>query len=265
MYRNIFHHLLPKKNKGPLGNVNSFIIYYHAIEQTILTKLTAYDLIILEPRQISKTQVHELRQAKPEQPFLFGYVSIMQTPHWNEMRRNSVKKNDYFLEHGAPRFFPQWGSYLMDLRSENYRKILIEEIHQQIASKHLSGIFLDTVDDIDHSVMEHNVRQEMGLAYKEFLTEMIRTFPNLLLIQNRGFDQLDEVGSFLHGILWEDWNGKQIADEWVIYQLTRMKNLQKQGIQIFCVSEENRPIHKKTARSLGFIHLVASSGYNTLD
>jgi hypothetical protein len=93
---------------------------------------------------------------------------------------------------------------------------------------------------------------------------MVQRAPALKLLQNRGFDSLPYVGAKLYGLLWEDWRGDLVRDEWVRLRLDMLERWRRSGMQVLTVSADAQTVHAKSARERGFVHLTCAQGYHTL-
>lgn len=245
----------------PLDHVENFAIYYGEPAEPALEQLKNKDLVIIEPLLFSIQQITSIRSAGT---LTFGYLSVMESPSWNQGRMSSLIPSDYLLQANKDRIhFPEWDSYLMDLRQKHYRVLLLAEIQTSIQDKGLDGLFLDTVGDIDDYIYEPSVVIQMRQAYQELLQDIRRIFPNLLLIQNRGFDSLDYSASFIHGLLWEDWRGEWRQDLWMKKRVERLQMEQKRQLKVFSISLKRDTASEKEARKLHFIHASQPDGYNT--
>ncbi|WP_187434449.1 endo alpha-1,4 polygalactosaminidase [Paenibacillus methanolicus] len=217
--------------------------------------LAQTDLAVIEPRQWQAEDIKALREAGTA---VYGYLSVMETPKWNETRWAAVNDDMRLLVRGQPVRFEQWDAELMDLRSAAYRELLLAEIGELAARVPLDGIMLDTVGDIEEYVPEAQ-RPAMGEAYKTWLEEAARRNPKLRWLQNRGFAQLEACAPLLSGMLWEGWNGHEAGGEWVRQRTELLRRLRKGGLGLLASSTDPSPIHGETARAHGFVHWVSMS------
>ncbi|MBL0389025.1 endo alpha-1,4 polygalactosaminidase [Tumebacillus sp. ITR2] len=225
--------------------MKTFQIYYGPVTTEI--SLWGYDMVIVEPRHVN---VEQVRAWKAAGTVVIGYLSVLETPTWNEAR--------YVKTRGlrSYRHFPEWDSYLMDIRDLTYQGILLQEVLDVILVKEMDGVFLDTVGDMEEYVAETRLREEMFAAYRDFLQRLKVLAPEAMLIQNRGFDTLPLVKSWLDGVLWEDWRGELYQDAWVQERLRLLRD-----VRVFTVSASSDPVHEKTSRKLGFTHLTRDTDY----
>ncbi|WJH35020.1 endo alpha-1,4 polygalactosaminidase [Paenibacillus sp. CC-CFT747] len=243
---------------GPFQQVNSYTIYYGEATPERMAQLKRKNLVIIEPHQFTAGQIQEIRKAGT---LVIGYLSVMESPVWNQARMTKLQAGDYLLNNGQRIRFAEWNSYLMDLRSRHYRTVLLEEIRSSIAGKGLDGIFLDTVGDMDDRLTDQKVQTEIRQAYRGFLQETSAKFPALTLIQNRGFDTLPYSLPYLDGFLWEDWRSTWKQNVWMKQRVQQLQLAQQGGLKVFSVSTRKDAGAAKAASQLNYVHLDAAGGY----
>jgi hypothetical protein len=246
------------KHNGPLDQVKQYIIYYGALNSSVMAGLKQVDMAIVDPHHFSVEQVQELQAAGTS---LWGYISVMEWPSWNVTREKALQDTDFLRLHGSRRHFPTWDSYLMDLRQAHYREVLLEEIKNQLVDKSFHGVFLDTVGDIDDYMDDYLLSSEMIESYLKLLSEIQSQSPQLGRLQNRGFEFLDQTAPYLDGFLWEGWQEDQTDHVWVQHQLKKLTKWRKAGLKLFSVSCEPQANDGKKAKRHGFIHLTRYKGY----
>ncbi|MGF7030032.1 hypothetical protein J2T17_000937 [Paenibacillus mucilaginosus] len=251
---------LQAQAKGPLQHIQSFAVYYAEPSEQALAALKKTGLAIIEPQMYTPQQVAGLQEAGT---LPAAYLSVMESPSWNETRMGRLQPGDYLLQGGERTHFAAWDSYLMDLRQASYRQVLLDEIGAA-AEKGFTAVFLDTVGDIDEYVQEPALREEQRRSYVAFLREVKARFPGVFLIQNRGFDSLTASAPYLQGFLWEDWRGEWRQDEWSAKQVELVRRYQRKGLAVFAVSSRSEPKDAREAGRLRFVHLETPSGYDTL-
>lgn len=214
---------------GDLFKVHSFHIFYGHPNEAIVAKLATKDAAIVEPTAFTKEQTSNLQE---EGVRLFGYVSLMQLENWNEKLKKKVIPSDYAKQNGNTIYIKEWDTYVMNISEKHYRDILLWKIKSEIATKELDGIFFDTVDDLDYYFRDDPVLQnKMRKGYSLLLDEIKQKYPELLIIQNRGFDSYKTVSrKKVDGLLWEGFSEKDIkSSEWAKNWLTYLKKEQRWG------------------------------------
>jgi hypothetical protein len=241
-----------------LHQVTNYTIYYgHATSQA-MSELSAKDLAIIEPAAYSAGQIGALRAAGT---IVIGYLSVMEAPTWNTRRMERLRPDEFLLRNGRKVHFPEWDSYLMDLRRPSYRDLLLNEIEASIVAKGLHGIFFDTIGDIDDYVADPGLQAELREAYGTLLQDVAHAHPELVFMQNRGFDSLDKARPYLHGFVWEDWRHDWERNDWMSERVLRLFQAMSGGLRVFTVSPGSDPAHAKAAERLHFVHLNAPNGY----
>ncbi|MGP7819546.1 endo alpha-1,4 polygalactosaminidase [Niallia sp. 01092] len=199
-----------EENK-PLKSVANFKIYYGEATEQAIKELSSYDLVVIEPYAFSKKQIKQLRSNNTK---VFGYLSVMEL---EAAHIPQVKESDYFYYGNQKWEIPQWNTYIMDLSKAHYRNILLKKVKNQIVQKGMDGVFLDTVGDIDDYFYDKPKEQKkFRTSYNTLLNSIKSTNPNLLLIQNWGFNTLKSTSiKKVDAILWEDFNREIVSeDQW---------------------------------------------------
>lgn len=228
--------LVPVLFYGTLFRVDSFQIFYGHPDQEKLEELKQQDAAIIEPTAFTKKEVSFLQK---EDVLLFGYVSLMQLENWNEELKQDVIPSDYWLQEGERLYVADWDTYVMDIREQHYRDVLMRKIGTEIVEKQIDGIFFDTVDDLDYYFHdEPAVEKAMRAGYKQLLDDVKSAYPELLIIQNRGFDSYKAVSrEKVDGVLWEAFNKQDIETSvWAQNWLSYWKKEQRYGrVRVFTV------------------------------
>ncbi len=253
------------------SKVRSFVVYYgdpvyaQGGAEAVIRTLSGCDAAIIEP---SCYDVEWLRRIQASGTLLLAYVPVMESPEWNKARMDCLQDKHYLRNsHGQKLVQQAWRSYVMDLRQPSYRDVLLQELARW-ASLGFDGFFLDTVGDIEELVSSNQQRHELHHAYRELLHTAATQFPQALLVQNRGFGTLSYVGSLLHGIVWEDWQGDRVHEPWMALTISKTqawaKDHRKRGCKVLALSTRVLQADRSAADRLGFVHTAQPQGYNTL-
>lgn len=165
-----------------------WFVYYgaHLKEQD----LSGIKLAILEPDHISP---HDFKKAKTQ---FFGYLSVGEVsqtrPYWKRLQ--TLEPN------------PDWpGATRMDIRSEAWRHLILDEIIPSILDKGYQGVFLDTVDT---AIYLEDRDQEKFIGSKRSLISLIRAmkerYPKMKILINNGLEILPHVADVIDGVVVED-------------------------------------------------------------
>lgn len=246
-------YLMKKKvfRRPPLDQIQEYMIFYGEPTDEIYEKLANYELVILEAQLHSRERIQWLLD---QGTTVLGYLSVMETPQWNNQRFKKLNPQNFFSYSDRPLFLSEWNAYLMDLRKAHYRDLLLQEAFHILDTKGYSGLFLDTVDDID-TRLPNELQEEFLSAYLNFIESLRSNRRNSILIQNRGFSALVPASSYIDGFLWEDWNGNLRKNAWIRLQLQRISKVQEEGLVILSLSHSSDPLHQREAEKAGFIHL----------
>ncbi|MBP1967718.1 endo alpha-1,4 polygalactosaminidase [Paenibacillus aceris] len=243
---------------GPFQHVKNYSLYYGNPTVQAIAKLKTKDLIIIEPQLFTREQIKDIQS---KGTLVIGYLSVMETPAWNKLRSKNLQSQDYYWQKGERVHFPQWNSYLMDLRHAHYREVLLAEIQTSIADKGMNGVFLDTVGDIDDYIKEKTAQTQTREAYVTLLQSVSKQYPQLSIIQNRGFETLDYSAALIDAFLWEDWRANWKKDTWMKANVEKLQKEQKKGLTVFSLSLHKESSPGREARKLNFIHMDAPDGY----
>lgn len=261
----VFSLLVPSSvpaSSRAFDGVSTYQIYYDTVSKKMEQDMKNYDLVILEPREVTKDQVTRIRD---NGTMVLGYVNVMEADEWNREVMDQLEAEDFFYREGEKVFFPEWNSYLMDLTSTHYQSILKQDMEVQVIDKGFDGIFLDTVGDIDdqHAGNE-DVLTAQRQAYVKFLKSIRREYGSVPIVQNWGFGTLADVSApYVDGIMWERFQYDVIQDEWSQDRIEELIELrQKYGVDVFTVSYEQEKKSTAYARERGFIHTHEPNYYN---
>lgn len=250
-----------KPRPGGRLETDRFYVYYGLGTSEALSRLSGEPLVIVELRQWHPDGLHELKKKGTQ---VFGYLPIMESPAWNKNRMERLGSEDYFKIDGEPVRFSEWDSFLMELRSSSYRRLLFDETEEMHSRWPIDGLFLDTVGDIEEYVPGH-ARQSMSEAYRAFLAVTASRYPETKLIQNRGFSQLENCQTFLDGYLWEDWRAEWSHNPRTAMQIKMLRKWNATGgLGLLALSATHSESDRKSALAEGFLHRTIDSGYQVL-
>ncbi|EHP87388.1 endo alpha-1,4 polygalactosaminidase [Methanotorris formicicus] len=237
-------------------NINNFWVYYGSNN---IEKLSKYDLVIVEPYNYNKEDIQKLKSLNPNIKVI-AYLSIGEVdkdrPYFKECQKIIVGKNQ------------NWKSYYVNVSSPTWQKIMLNEV-KKFKDMGFDGVFLDTVD----SAIYTNQKNEVIELVKKIRIEN----PNIIIIQNRGFEVVDKTAPYIDGFLFEDfttyydfenkkayyWKGSDL--NWINAQSEKLKNLkEKYGIVVLTldyVNNDDEMIKNsiKHAEKYGFIPMITNN------
>lgn len=169
----------------------SFAVYYGDKPNPILAQ---FDLAILEP------DAFDLKLLPPSKTKYIGYLSLGEISnfrnYWPELRNHPmiIEENE------------NWpGSFRIDIRNQEWRDRVLNQIIPDILAKGYVGIMLDTIDT---AIYFEDVFPERFPGSRKALVSLIKEmrarFPKMEIITNNGFEVLSEIGSVIDGVLVED-------------------------------------------------------------
>ena len=177
-----------------------FVIYYGRADDAVLA---GYDLVVLD----ADVDAALLARRAPGATFL-GYVSL------GEIHAG----RDYFAEAQAAGILigpqPRWpDAWFVDMRSEAWRRLLLERIVPALVARGFDGIFLDTLDDAEYLETTDPARfGGMVAAAAGLVHALRRRFPTLPIMINRGYAVLPHVAGQFDMLLGESVRATHDAD-----------------------------------------------------
>ncbi len=250
-----------------LSSIESYTIFYGTPKPAALEKLSAYDLVVIEPRLWTKEQVDVLKQKGIK---VIGYLSVLEQYQDAELLKSATDA-DYLKVAGARDFRTEWKSWSMDINSNHYRELLMKDYAAHIAEKGLHGVFLDTMGNVDDQIWPADISDRQRDGAVAFVAALRDRYPERTIVQNWGLTELkDRTAPYLDAILWEDFDPQVVnKDRW---SQNRMKELtalkREQGLTVLTV-EVGLTGKKKTNylslnSKLGFIGQVIKKSYDEL-
>ncbi|MGM7684395.1 putative glycoside hydrolase [Cytobacillus sp. Hm23] len=231
---------LSAKHKNALMNVEDYVIYYGHVNDKLVKELSSYDLIIIEPHQMTTEQVQTIKDSGT---IVLGYISMMELATWNEDFVTKVQQDDYLIINNERVYVKDWDTYLMDISKPHYQRLLIDEIDIEIIQKNLDGIFIDTIGDIDDFFYDQpHIANKLRDSYVELLKTVNEQHSDLLLLQNWGFETFKEASKdYVHGIMWEDFDKRKLENsswgqQWIAFFKDMKKN---EKVAVFTVAPDN--------------------------
>ena len=242
-------------HSNPLRTVATYRIYYGEIDGKILTDMNKSDMVIVEASLFDKLDVERLKENKKTK--VLGYLSVMEIGNWDNEIIASLNSADYLTIDGKRVGDGKNQNFLGDISRTHYRQTLLNTLENRILAKGMDGVFLDTTDWIDQFDDNKAVQEKLVTGYEEFLKEVKSRFPEIIIIQNRGFSCFNKVGyKYIDGFLWEDFKTPLGENKDFEQRVNELKMLtQEHGIKIFSVSYENEAQNKEFASQMGWTHL----------
>lgn len=246
--------------KGKLAEAEQFNYYLDEGNQAIGEEMKAVDLIVIEPILMQEKYI---TAAQDNGTLVYGYINAMEADKWNQALYSQFTESDFYKDNqGNKMYFEEWDSHLMDMSSEHYQDILLEEIKAQIIDKKLDGVFLDTVGNIDSYLSGHE-QQEQNKALTAFVKKIKKEDSNISIAQNWGFDTLAKyTAPYVDFIMWEDFSYTVVGeDEWALEKMEQLKEIRNQyHTQIVTIAFKDKEKSKQLAKKNGFKFLYHPEG-----
>jgi endo-alpha-1,4-polygalactosaminidase (GH114 family) len=246
---------------NPLRTVDTYRIYYGEIDGKILADMNKFDMVIVEASLFDKRDVEKLKEN--EKTKVFGYISVMEIGNWDNEILASLNTADFLTIDGERVENGKCQNFLGDISQTHYRQTLLNTLEARILAKGMDGVFLDTTDWIDQFGDNKAVHEKLVTGYEQFLKDVKSRFPEIIIIQNRGFSCFNKVGyKYIDGFLWEDFNTPLGQNKDFEQRVNELKILtEEHGVKVFSVSYENEAQNKAFASQMGWTHLQHDSTY----
>ncbi|MDM5250719.1 endo alpha-1,4 polygalactosaminidase [Lysinibacillus sp. G4S2] len=251
--------------QAKLADVKDYKYYLDAGNDKIGKEMAKIDLVIVEPIEMQQKYID---YAQKNGTLIYGYINAMEADKWNSELYSQLKEEDFYKdEHGEKMYFSEWDSYLMDMTSQHYQELLLEEIQKQIVQKGLDGVFLDTVGNIN-SYLPENEQEAQNKAMLSFIKAIKQQYNGLSVAQNWGFQTLaDYTAPYVDFIMWENFSYDVVGeDEWSLDMMEQLVQIrEKSGTQIMTIGFEDEEKSRTLAEKyqFKFFYSPAGSYYNT--
>lgn len=247
----------------------NYVLYYGAGK---VNKMTDYDIAIVEP--LGQT-VNDVEHLKRFNTLVIAYISIMEVSPDNPVFQ-LLQEEDFLTINGEKIKKEAFETYLLDLQSKRWQGILHHQIGKIIHHSGYDGIFMDTIGDVEGHDLPYPLQQEQMKHAVHLVSSLRRLFPEHILIQNNGLEQLClQTADYLDGICWENPPfGRKTSETWTAKIVKRLSMLRsKYGIRSFILVDEDvnhrYPIANITARTVadreGFLFYKTRGQYLTIE
>ena len=247
--------------KQRFSNIRNFALYYGQGREE---ELACFDLAVVEPQGQNRQSVRRLREAGA---LVLAYLSVMEAPPWAREFK-ALKKEDFLQDNGEIMMNQAWGTYLVDLCSPRWRKLL-DNRAGELLGRGYYGLFLDKDFDLEFIALPGRRRNRLAMAAVEFMRAVREAFPHHLIVQNNGLESIYRLTAHLvDGFCWENPPfGRSESAAWVAGMMERLRRLQqeKAGMKVLVLLEDKETAAVEMARHAsvenGFILYVAPCGY----
>ncbi|MCT4508270.1 MAG: endo alpha-1,4 polygalactosaminidase [Tepidibacter sp.] len=242
------------------NNIQNFIIYYGNINDNKMKELSKYSVVIIEPKNITKTQVITLKNLGVK---VLGYISVVEQNE-NDIDFPVLNQSWFYKPENKKIRIDKWESWYMDIRKKGYQNFLLEQLYLQIINKNLDGVFFDTVGDIDDSNWSQLDKKTMRENYEQFLSRIKNNYKNLEIVQNWGFETAKNYSQkYIDGIMWEGFSFDLLKnDQW---SQNRIKEINAMNIDFYIVTPVKENINKNPLNSKLYVYFRNSDIYDSTE
>lgn len=238
---------------NPLNAIKNFIVYYGVVSPKDVPRISVYDLAIIHPFGATDDVLSQLRSSGT---LLYAYVSAVEIEKYDDFKNSLMIDDAYLYDKGEKFFKHEFGCYGGDILSKSYQNILLRIIKERIIDKGYSGVFFDTLDDIE-SMQDHDSAKAQSKGYIIFFKKLKKRYPELSIIQNRGFSLFEQGSSvYIDALLFEDLNFQEANTK--EYYKNLVNNLSsiaaKSNCRIMAVSHNHRNENYAFCKDLNWLY-----------
>nr|WP_300003428.1 endo alpha-1,4 polygalactosaminidase [Tissierella sp.] len=242
---------------NPLKSIKNFTVYYNAISTEDIKLISAYDLAIIHPLNVADDI---LSRIKANKTLVYGYISAVEVESYDNFKKNLMLEDSYLYDDGSKFFNSEFSCYGGNILSKSYQNILSQLIKIRIIDRGFNGVMFDTLDDIQSLRNNQDIKSQTQ-GYINFFQKLKTKYPDLSIIQNRGF-QVFEKGSstYIDGLIFEDLNFQESTDK--KYYNDLVKNLSSLALKSDCrmmaISHSNRAKNHSFCKKLNWLYYYSS-------
>jgi endo-alpha-1,4-polygalactosaminidase (GH114 family) len=244
-----------------LNSIKNFVVYYSVLSPEDIPLISAYDLAIIHPFSATDDVLSRL---KASGTLLYAYVSAVEIEKYDDFKNSLMIEDAYLYDNGEKFFKSEFSCYGGDILSKSYQNILLRIIKDRIIDKGYSGVFFDTLDDIE-CLQDHDNVKAQTEGYIAFFKELKSKYPKLSIIQNRGFS-LFEQGSSLYtdALLFEDLNFQEASTkEYYKNLVDKLSSIAtKSSCRIMAISHTDRQGNHKFCKKLNWLYYYCPNDNN---
>ncbi|MEP3562653.1 MAG: endo alpha-1,4 polygalactosaminidase [Marinobacter sp.] len=199
MYRSILllasllvsiHALATSSTPRPVQNIG----FYYGHEAPI-GSLYAYDWLVLQPSQTTNARLDLLHKGNTRP---IAYLSAGEMAH-SDQATQSLNQDWVLGENTA------WKSYVLDVRKEDVRNFMLEQLVAPAMARGFKGVFLDTLDSHLLTVEGRENPQAFAQAQALLIAAIRERFPDSRIIINRGFHLPESAHENVDALAFESW------------------------------------------------------------
>lgn len=185
-------------NISKFMSAKSFAVYYG---KKSVEKLKIFDIAIIEPSAYSDSDILELKSSGT---LPIAYMTTMEL-NSNLKLFSLLNKEDFIHIDGKPFMNTLFNNHIVDISSKRLQNLLLHQAGSFFYQHGYAGVFLDTIGNCENNEIKKHFGDKQFWAALEFIKLLRNRFPELIIIQNNGLEQLfSESSPFINGICWEN-------------------------------------------------------------
>lgn len=165
-----------------LHEIEDYVVFYGVGG---LDVLLTYDLAIIQTGTLTPDELAILKESGV---IVVAYLSIGEAEPYRPWF-DRVDQEWVLGENG------NWGSLFVDASQAGWQALMLEQAGL-LLDEGFDGIFLDTVDTVD-------AFPETQAGMESLITQLRTTYPEAIMIQNRGFTVLPTTSTIIDGLMFE--------------------------------------------------------------
>ncbi|MFN8528404.1 MAG: endo alpha-1,4 polygalactosaminidase [Anaerolineae bacterium] len=174
----------PDTPRQAFAHIENYAVYYGQGQGEALAQ---FDAVIIQPETLETADLLTLTNSGT---LALAYLSIGEVEPTRAWYTDGRVLPAWILGEN-----PNWGSSYIDANAAGWQDLMVDVAGQYLAQG-FNGIFLDTIDTVD-------VYPSIRPGMITLIQRLRETFPNAILVQNRGFSVMDETASLVDGIMIE--------------------------------------------------------------
>lgn len=178
--------------------IKNFSLFYGMNKAEELSK---YNMVIVEPEG-QKVENIDLMHSKGT--LVIAYVSIIEINE-NSPNFKFLKADDFLMVDEKILRNDKFNNYMINLNSKKWASILLHHISNLVLNYNYDGILLDTIGDIEFSVLDGNIKRQQIEGAVEILKNIRSIYQDIIIIQNNGLNEvIDNTYEYIDGVCWEN-------------------------------------------------------------
>ncbi len=243
--------------------IRNFVLYYGYKKHE---ELAEYDLIIIEAGAHSIEDLKKIRSKKSKTVAYMSFVEIIP----GAMMLSKLEDDDFLKDEKNERLMNyDFGNYIVDIRASIWREYILDKISELIEVLGYDGIFIDTITNIERNDLLWRYNFDLHKSYEALLRDIREKYPEIILIQNNGFNSLiDYSWKYIDYLCWENPPVTVVeCKSWFDITVSKLINLKRiaarKDFQIILLEDQNCEPNKTEAyaKKMKWLYYKANKDY----